>query len=98
MTDELLAQGNNLKSRIKQIEKLLDCLDLTDPSGNYPSERVSPIMIQAGMAQTIQFDVVNNLDIPPTEVQLLDAKIHKMIVEILKDYKQKLEKMFENLS
>ena len=98
MTEELLAQGNNLKSRINQVEKLLESIDLTDPSGNYPSERISPIMIQAGMAQTIQFDVVNVVDCKPTEVQLLDAKIHKMIVEILKDYKQKLEKMFKDLS
>jgi len=98
MTDELLTQANNLKSRIKQVTKLLENLDLTDPSSEYAMARISPIMLQVGMAQTIQFDVVDEEDSSPTEVQILDANIHKMIVNILKSYRSELETMFNNLA
>ena len=98
MTDELLAQANNLKNRIADVENLLAQLDLKDPSGVDTADRISPIMLQAGMAQTIQFEVVNPTNEPPTQIQLLDDRVHSYIVAILKDYKQKLEEMFTNLA
>nr|DAE83109.1 MAG TPA: hypothetical protein [Caudoviricetes sp.] len=100
MTDELLNQGNAIKNRLYDVKKLLEQLDLTDPSGVDDTTRISPIVIQAGMAQTVQFDALagdeDSADL--TRVQILDARIHKMIVEIIKDYKIKLEEAFRDLA
>lgn len=92
-------QGNNLRSRIKEVKNLLNQLDLTDPSKRDAENRVSPIMVQAGMAQTIQFDVVNSAtNHNPTEIELLDNSIHARIVELLQDYQKQLEEKFNNLA
>ena len=96
MTEELLAQGNNLKARIKEVSALLEQIDLTDPSGINPDVKTSPIMVQAGMAKTIQFDVVGTRE-KPTEVQVLDNKVHESIIHILTQYRNKLVEMFKEL-
>lgn len=100
MTNELLDQGNAIKNRLYDVEKLLEQLDLTDPSGRDDYTRISPIVIQAGMAQTVQFDALtgdeDNAEL--TQVQLIDARVHNMIVEIIKDYKNKLEDAFRELA
>lgn len=100
MTDELLNQGNAIKNRLHDVEKLLDQLDLTDPSGVDDYTRISPIVIQAGMAQTVQFDALagDEDSAELSRVQLLDARVHNMIVEIIKDYKNKLEEAFSDLA
>lgn len=98
MTEETLIQGNNLRSRIKEVKNLLSQLDLTDPSRRDAENRVSPIMLQAGMAQTIQFDVVNSTNHHPTEIELLDNTMHNRIVGLLQDYQRQLEEKFKNLS
>lgn len=100
MTDEILDQANAIKNRLHDVDKLLEQLDLTDPSGRDDYTRISPIVIQAGMAQTVQFDALagdeDNAEI--TQVQLIDARVHNMIVEIIKDYKNKLEEAFKDLA
>lgn len=99
MTEELLIQANALRNRIKDVSKLLEQLDLTDPSGVDETVRISPIVIHAGMAQTIQFDVLpNNPDLPITELQRLDARMHDLITKLLIDYKRQLEQSFSNLA
>ena len=99
MTEELLRQGNAIRNRIRDVEKLLEQLDLSDPSGVDTTQRISPIVIHAGMAQTVQFDVLpNDPDLPITEMQRLDASMHEYFVKLLMDYKIKLNDMFNNLS
>lgn len=99
MTKELLNNANNLQNRISQVSKLLEQIDLTDPSGVDTTVRVSPIVIQVGMAQTLQFDVLPTDETDPNKVEvvLLDNRVHNMIVTLLKDYKVKLEDMFNKL-
>lgn len=100
MTDELLSQGNAIKNRLYDVNKLLEQLDLTDPSGADDTTRISPIVIQAGMSSTVQFDALagdeDSADL--TRVQILDARVHKMIIELIKDYKNKLEEAFSDLA
>lgn len=99
MTEELLSQANALRNRIKDVEKLLEQLDLTDPSGDDETIRISPIVIHAGMAQTVQFDVLpSDPDLPITEMQRLDARMHDYITKLLQDYKRQLQESFTNLS
>lgn len=99
MTKELLAQGNALQNRITDVDKLLEQLDLSDPSGTDTTVRISPIVLHVGMAQTIQFDVLpNDPDLPITETQKLDAQMHQYIVKLLKEYKKKLQESFDDLS
>ena len=98
MTEELLTNANAIRNRIQDITKLLESLDLTDTSGIDDIPRISPIVIHAGMAQMIQFDVLpNNTLCPISEMQKLDARIYGLIVEVLKDYKRQLVDMFEKL-
>lgn len=99
MTHELLAHANALNNRIKNVEALLEQIDLTDPSGVDEMVRISPIIIHTGMAQSIQFEVLpTDPDIPVTEEQQLDARIHEYITKILKDYLRRLKEMFDKLS
>lgn len=99
LTKELLDNANSLQNRINQVTKLLEQIDLTDPSGMDTTVRVSPIVIQVGMAQTLQFDVLpaDEADPNKAEVVTLDNRVHDMIVTLLKDYKVKLEDMFNKL-
>jgi len=97
MTEQLLMQANALRNRIKDVSKLLEQLDLTDPS-DVGSKRISPIVIHVGMAQTIQFDVLpNDPTMPITDIQRLDARMHDMLVKLLIEYKKQLEDNFKNL-
>lgn len=99
MTETLLAQANALQNRIKSVELLLDQVDLTDPSGADTTERISPIILQAGMAQSIQFDVLPaDVDMPISETQRLDARMHEYIVKLLQDYLRQLKEMFNKLN
>lgn len=99
MTENLLAQANALQNRIKSVELLLEQVDLVDPSGADTTERISPIIIHAGMAQSIQFDVLPaDLDMPISETQRLDARMHEYIVHLLQDYLRQLKEMFNKLS
>lgn len=99
MTETLLAQANALQNRIKSVELLLEQVDLTDPSGADTTERISPIIIQAGMAQSIQFDVLPaDVDMPISETQRLDAHIHAVFVQLLQDYLRQLKEMFDKLN
>ena len=100
MTDELLTQANNLKDRIRTIDKLLEQLDLSDVSMVNPMARTSPIAIQAGMAQTIQFELLPaDIDSSETtEIQRLDAEVYKLFVRTLKDYRNKVQDMFDKLA
>lgn len=99
MTEELLTNANAIRNRIIDVTNLLESLDLTDPSGYDTVPRISPIVLHAGMAQTIQFDVLpNDVDKPITEMQRLDAKMHEFIVKLLKDYKRQLDEMFDKLA
>ena len=52
------------------------------------------------MASTVQFDALagDEDSAELSRVQLLDARVHNMIVEIIKDYKNKLEEAFRDLS
>lgn len=97
MTDELLAQAQNLKTRINAVNRLLSSLDLTDPSGKKPVTRTSPIGITAGMAPTVQFELVGGIS-KPTTIQKLDEDVYKKFVAILQSYKGELEKMFKDLN
>lgn len=52
------------------------------------------------MASTVQFDALagdeDSADL--TRIQILDARVHKMIIELIKDYKNKLEEAFSDLA
>ena len=85
MTEELLVTANSIKSRIEEIEALLAQLDLTDDSGVDTTERLSPISIQAGMAQVVQFEVLHEDGEEPTEMQKIDARIYDLLVKVLQD-------------
>lgn len=99
MTEELLTNANAIRNRIQDVSKLLESLDLTDTSGIDDTPRISPIVIHAGMAQMVQFDVLPNDPLCPiSEMQKLDARMHKFIVDMLKDYKRQLIEMFEKLA
>lgn len=99
MTEELLTNANAIRNRIQDVTKLLESLDLTDTSGIDTTPRISPIVIHAGMAQMMQFDVLpNDTSQPISEMQKLDARIHGLIVGVLKDYKRQLIDMFKNLA
>ena len=98
LTLELLKQANALRNRIRDVNKILEQLDLTDPSNTDTTTRISPIVLHAGMASTIQFDVLpSDAGIQITEMQRIDARMHEYIVKMLKDYKQTLEEQFINL-
>ena len=98
MTLELLKQANALQNRIRDVNRILEQLDLTDPSNTDTTTRISPIVLHAGMANTIQFDVLpSDVGIQITEMQRIDARMHEYIVKMLKDYKQTLEEQFINL-
>lgn len=98
MTEELLMQANALRNRIKDVKQLLEQIDLTDPSEVDETIRISPIIIHAGMTQNIQFDVLPaDPNIPVTETQQLDARMHEYITKLLQDYLRQLQEMFNKL-
>ena len=74
----------------------LEELNLTDPSGIDTTERYSPVTISCGMAQTITFDIANNND-PYSDVQRLDDNMRNMVVRLLTDYKNQLERLFKEV-
>lgn len=94
-----MAQANALQNRIRSVELLLEQVDLTDPSGVDTTERISPIIIHAGMAQSIQFEVLPaDTDMTISETQRLDARMHEYIVHLLQDYLRQLKEMFSKLN
>ena len=96
MTKEMLARANTINNKLGMVTAFLDQLDLTDPSGIDTTERYSPITLSCGMAQVLTLDVVNNND-PNNDVQRLDDHLRTMIVSLVKNYKQQLEKLLSEL-
>lgn len=92
-----LTNANALCSRIKEIDALLEELNLTDPSGRDDTIRHSPITIQAGMGKVINFELTKGVSQTPTIVQQLDNNIYTLFCDILIDYRKKLEKEFTNI-
>lgn len=97
MTETVLTNANAICSRIKEINSLIEELNLTDPSGRDETIRHSPITIQAGMGKVVNFELTNNINQTPTIVQDLDNKTYKLIYDILLSYRRTLEAEFNNL-
>ena len=97
MTETVLTNANAICSRIKEINSLIEELNLTDPSGRDETIRHSPITIQAGMGKVVNFELTNNINQTPTIVQELDNKTYKLIYDILLSYRRTLEAEFKKL-
>jgi hypothetical protein len=97
LTETVLTNANAICSRIKEINSLIEELNLTDPSGRDETIRHSPITIQAGMGKVVNFELTNNINQTPTIVQELDNKTYKLIYDILLSYRRTLEAEFKKL-
>ena len=96
MTKDTLSRANAIYNKLMTANAFLEELNLTDPSGIDTTERYSPVTISCGMAQTITFDIANNND-PYSDVQRLDDNMRNMVVRLLTDYKNQLERLFKEV-
>ena len=97
MDETTLKNANALDTRIKEVEALLNELNLTDPSGRDNTIRHSPITIQAGMGKVINFELTKGVSYTPTIVQELDNNMYTILCDALISYKRKLIQQFENI-
>lgn len=83
MTKELLKEANALNSRITIARQLQDQI-----------KNSLPIVIQCGMGQTVQFDIVRDKD---NKLQQLDNGIYDALQQLLDGYVAALQKQFDIL-
>ena len=83
MDVNLLDEANALYSRIRNVKQLQKQID-----------NKLPIVIQCGMGQTVQFDIVADTN---NTLQQLDNGIYDKLQELLSGYANVLQKQFDAL-
>ena len=83
MDVNLLDEANALYSRIRNVKQLQKQID-----------NKLPIVIQCGMWQTVQFDIVSDTN---NTLQQLDNGIYDKLQELLSGYANVLQKQFDAL-
>lgn len=83
MNVNLLDEANALYSRIRNVKQLQKQID-----------NKLPIVIQCGMGQPVQFDIVSDTN---NTLQQLDNGIYDKLQELLSGYTNVLQKQFDAL-
>lgn len=93
LTDEILIRCNKLKSRIKEVDSLLAEIDRTNSATG--EAMTLPICIQAGIQNPVEFFFGAEFSDPSLET--IDKAVYDKIVELLRAYREHLQKTFEDI-
>lgn len=88
-----LQKANMINNRIGEVTQLLEQSDV-----NKDNTSITPMVIQMGMANAINFSIINQDEIDmATDVDKLNQEMYNEIVKLLISYKEELDKIFANI-
>lgn len=88
-----LQKANMINNRIDEVTQLLEQSDV-----NKDNTSITPMVIQMGMANAINFSIINQDEIDmATDVDKLNQEMYNEIVKLLISYKEELDKIFANI-
>ena len=88
-----LQKANMINNRIDEVTQLLEQSD-----ANEDNTSITPMVIQMGMANAINFSIINQDEIDmATDVDKLNQEMYNEIVKLLISYKEELDKIFANI-
>ena len=88
-----LQKANMINNRIDEVTQLLEQSDV-----NKDNTSITPMVIQMGMANAINFSIINQDKIDmATDVDKLNQEMYNEIVKLLISYKEELDKIFADI-